>query len=410
MALMMVVLLILAALVIDIGYKRQIRRQAQNGADAAALASANLIYNSGSPDFTTAVSTVKSYAYSNFGTQVSDWANCSDPNALAYRPDGANLDSCISFDSATNPTRVRVTMPNRKVPYAFGKIAGVSSGTVSASAEALVKTQGTGPCGFCVIGTGSPYDGQNGDLTVQGDAGMVINGTGTTQSNGSAVVSAQNGITIYNNGTYAGNFSPTPTVQPTNFPDPLSNNPVPDYSALTPKTGCIAGVASPGIYASIPTCTLSSGLYVITGTTHISGSALINASAGVTLYLTCGSGTTPAPCASGGQAGADLICSGSAAIQIAAPASGPTQGMAIYFDRNNTSSMDCRGNGAGAITGTIYAASGTLTLRGNGAGVDFYSLVVVKNANFKGNPSSFTAQYNHAQNVSVVGAPPSLVK
>jgi Flp pilus assembly protein TadG len=410
MALVMVTLLIFAALVVDIGYKREIRRQAQNSADAAALASANVLYVSGSADFNSAVSAVKTYAYSNFGTPNSDWVGCSDSSSLTYQPDSANSDSCISFDSSTHPTLVRVTMPNKTVPFAFGKIVGRSSATVTASAEALVKTQGTGPCGFCVIGSGTPYVGQNGDLTVLGDAGMTINGSGTTQHNGSANVSAQGGITMYNNGTYNGNFNPQPVTVPTNFADPLANYPVPDYSTLTAKPGCVGGGATPGIYSTIPTnCVLSPGLYVITGTTHIS-SGLINASAGVTLYLTCGSGTTPAACASGGQSGADLICSGNATIQINAPSTGPTQGMAIFMDRNNTGGLDCRGNGAGAIVGTIYAADGNLTMRGNGVGVDDYSLIVVKTANFNGNPSAFTSQYNHAQNVPVMSNPPTLVQ
>jgi Flp pilus assembly protein TadG len=410
MALSMVVLLMLAALVVDIGLKKQIRRQAQNGADAAALASANVIYASGSANFAAAVSTAKSYSYSNFGTQIADWTSCSDPAALAYKPDSVNGDTCISFDSPTSPTLVRVTMPNRTVSFFFGKITGKSSATVNASAEALVKRQGTGPCGFCVLGSGTPYDGQNGDLTVTGDAGVVINGSGTTANNGSVQVNSSMGTTLYNNGTYNGNFIPTPVSMAGNFPDPLSGYPVPDYSSLTAKNGCTGNNATPGIYSSIPTCKLAAGLYVITGSTHISGSKLIDASAGVTLYMTCGSGTTPRPCASGGENGADLICSGNAALQITAPSTGPTQGMAMFFDRNNTSSFDCRGNGAGAITGTIYGSNIIMTMRGNGAGVDYYSMIVVKNADFKGNPSAFASQYNHAQNVQVPGVPPTLVQ
>jgi hypothetical protein len=49
-------------------------------------------------------------------------------------------------------------------------------------------------------------------------------------------------------------------------------------------------------------------------------------------------------------------------------------------------------------------------MRGNGIGVDYYSMIVVNTANFKGNPSSFVVQYNHAQNVPVQSLPPSLVQ
>jgi Flp pilus assembly protein TadG len=409
MALVMVTLLIFAALVVDIGYKREIRRQAQNSADAAALASANVLYLSGSADFNSAVSAVKTYAYSNFGTPTTDWVSCSDSGALTYQPDSANADSCISFDSSTHPTVVRVSMPNKTVPFAFGKIVGRSTATVTASAEALVKISGTGPCGFCVIGTGSPYDGQQGELTVSGDSGMAVNGSGTTGNNGSAVV-AQGGITMYNNGTANGTFIPQPTSQPNNFPDPLAGLPVPDFSALTAKPGCVGGGATPGIYASIPTnCVLSAGLYVITGSTHPSGSSTVNASAGVTFYMTCGSGTTPVACTSG-QSGADLVCSGNATFSITAPSTGPTKGIAMFFDRNNTGGLDCRGNAANAVNGTIYAASGYLEMRGNGVGNNYNSMVVVKTAQFAGNNSTFNVLYNSAQNVSVPGVPPTLVQ
>lgn len=408
--LLLAVFMVFLALVIDIGNARQIRRQAQNGADAAALAGANVLFQSGVPNFTNAVSTVQTYAWSNYGVQSSSWTNCSDSNALAYTPDIAHADTCISFDSATAPTLVRVLLPARRVAFLFGAFAGVSSTGVNASAVAKVATGGISPCGFCVIGGGSPYDGQNGTLTVQGDAGVGVNGSASTKNNGSVTVSPPNGTTLYSGGTYSGNFSPTPVTVAGPLRDPLAGYPVPSFAGLTGQSGCVGGNAVPGIYASIPTCHLNTGLYVITGSTHISGQTTVDASAGVTLYLTCGSGTTPQACASGGQYGADLLCTGNASFQITAPSIGPTAGMAIFFDRNNTGGLDCRGNGSGAATGTIYGASAFLTMRGNGSGCDFNSLVVVSTAAFKGSPSSFCVLYNHAQNVQATVYPPALLQ
>jgi hypothetical protein len=245
---------------------------------------------------------------------------------------------------------------------------------------------------------------------VTGEAGVGVNGSATTKHNGSVNVSAPGTTTLYSGGSYSGNFTPTPTTVSGPLLDPLAQFAIPSTSGLTSQSGCAGGTAVPGIYSSIPTCHLNPGLYVITGSTHISGQTTVDASSGVTLYLTCGSGGTPQPCASGGEAGADLICTGNAAFQIAAPTTGPTAGMAIFFDRNNTSGLDCRGNGSAAVTGTIYGASASLTMRGNGSGCDFNSLVVVNTADFKGSPSSFCDHYDHTQNVPAQSLPPALTE
>jgi len=406
-ALLMAVLLVFVALAVDLGNARQVRRQQQNTADAAALAAANSLYSSGSPNFATAVASVKSYAHSDGGVSSSSWSGCSDANALPYKPDAG--DTCISFDSSTTPTIVRVILPSRNVHFLFGAIAGLSSTNITAHAVAAVTNFGISPCGFCVIGTGSPYDGQNGTLSVQGDSGVGINGSASTKHNGEVDVTPPAGTTLYSGGSYSGNFNPTPLSVSGPLLDPLAQYPVPSFSGLSTQAGCTNGVAVPGIYSSIPTCHLNPGLYVITGSTHISGQTTIDASSGVTLYMTCGSNGNPQACSSGGEAGADLICTGNASFQITAPSTGPTAGMAVFFDRHNTSGLDCRGNGSGAENGTLYGASASLTMRGNGEGCDFNALVVVNTASFNGSPSSFCVKYDHASNVQAASTAPTLV-
>jgi Flp pilus assembly protein TadG len=406
---LMTTMLLFVGLIVDGGNARQTRRQAQNAADAAALAGANVLYHVGVANFTNAVATVKTYAYSNYGVATTSWAGCGDASALAFRPDSGN-NTCISFDSQTTPTLVRVTLPARQVPFLFGGLGGVASASVSAHAEAQITGSGVSSCAFCIVGTGSPYDGQNGTLSVNGDAGVAINGNASTKNNGGVDVASPYGTTLYSSGTASGNFSPSATTTAGALKDPLSGYPVPSFIGLTAHAGCSNGFAVPGIYASIPTCHLNGGLYVITGPTHISGQSLIDASAGVTLYLTCGSGTTPRACAAGGETGSDLVCSGNATFQITAPTIGPTANMAIFFDRNNTGGIDCRGNGASAVNGTIYGASAYLKMRGNGAGCDFNSLVILGAANFNGSPSTFCVDYDHTTNVPTANAPPMLVQ
>lgn len=105
------------------------------------------------------------------------------------------------------------------------------------------------------------------------------------------------------------------------------------------------------------------GIYCINGTVHLSGDEQMIAN-GVVLYF-----------ANGG-----LVFSGnSSGVTITAPdedncldAQDPAEasctyiGMAIFSDRNNTSTIEVRGNGGDSIQGTIYALQGEVRARGGG--------------------------------------------
>ena len=89
---MAIVLLSFTALAVDMSNARQVRRQAQGSADAAALAGAQDL-----PDPNAVVATVKEYALQNYGTPMSDWVGCVDPDALVELPDNGNTNTCISL-------------------------------------------------------------------------------------------------------------------------------------------------------------------------------------------------------------------------------------------------------------------------------------------------------------------------
>jgi hypothetical protein len=135
--LVMTALLGFAALVIDIANATQVRRQAQNTADAAALAGAQDL-----PDGAAVVATVKDYAERNLDIAPEDWAGCSDLEALSQHPDGVNTNTCISIDAAFE--RVRVSLPERDVATYFGGVFGVEKLSVSASAIAEAQLRGDG--------------------------------------------------------------------------------------------------------------------------------------------------------------------------------------------------------------------------------------------------------------------------
>jgi hypothetical protein len=126
-----------AALVVDLANVTQVRRQAQNTADAAALAGAQDL-----PDAPSVVSTVKAYAFSNLSIPATAWQGCVDGAALSVHPDGANANTCISIDAAY--TRVRVRLPTQPVETFFGGVFGVDSLDVRAiaTAEAQLRADG----------------------------------------------------------------------------------------------------------------------------------------------------------------------------------------------------------------------------------------------------------------------------
>lgn len=398
----------LCALVVDLGMARDTRRQAQNAADASALAAGNVLYLTGVANIAGATAAAKSYALSNYGVPPGDWAGCTDGSKLAHSPDTP----CISFNNASIPTAVRVNIPVRQVSTPFAQIWGVSTVPVSAAAR-INLVAGPAECGLCLVGSGS-HDLQNGEISITG-ADVAINGSLSAGPNGSITVISVSGGSIDLQGNLANvhnntDFTPAPTLNQPPVPDPLASLSMPDYSALSiPGATVNSCPGVPGIYDRLVACGgagMTPGLYVLTGTTAMSGNEVIVAN-GVTLYLLCGTPAAPAACAAG-QSGGSLQMTGNAVLSITAPTSGPTpgttqgtKGLAIVADRNNTATHTFRGNGTQANSGTIYALSGTLDMRGNGAVNNTDSLVVVKDLSFSGSNAAFQSSYTQAANVEI---------
>lgn len=383
----------LSALVIDLGMDRDTRRQSQNAADASVLAAGNVLYPAGSSaDFTTAIAAAEFYAAKNYDVTSSDWASCTDSAALTYHPDT----TCISFDSSTAPASVRVTIPVRQVATFFAGIWGVKQVPVNASAQVQLTPGGLAQCGLCIVGSGT-HNLQNGSITVLG-AGVAVNGTLDANPQGSITVSPGNTITLQGPVPGKGTYTPAPQAFQAAVADPLASLPMPDYSSLTAQdNSCTRG---PGIYSSLTAgCTMTPGLYVLTGSTSLSGNSFINAP-GVTLYFICGTPTLPRSC-NFGESGGSISMRGNAYLTITAPTSGPTQGLSMVSDRNNTSTLSFGGNGSATSSGTIYALNGTLAYNGNGAVTGLNSLVVAGDFSFAGNPSAFMSKYTQSANVSL---------
>jgi Flp pilus assembly protein TadG len=410
-AVLAVTLFVVAALVVDLGFARDTKRQSQNAADASALAAGNVLYEVNAsctvvPCLTNAVTSAKSYAEVNFDIAQTSWDTCVDATPLAYVPP-TEAGSCISFDQSAKPTQVRVVVPTRSVDTGLGVLAGVNQIDISTAARAALKAGGALPCGLCVLGSGTLHDLQNGDATVSG-GNIHFNGDVNVANNG-LVVAGGGTITVEGDATGPlNNYTPDPTEGVPPIQDPLAHIPLPpDMTGLVPKSNpCTEG---PGIYTGRDlrnaTCTLASGLYVIrAGTWDLAGNAsTVLAGTGVTLYFTCSTGTTPRPCTTG-ESGATMDFSGSGRIEIKAPTTGPLAGLAIVYDRNNAATLRMTGNGSGGMTGAIYAASSQLLVNGNGCSTSFQSAVIVKNLEFNGNPSCLSIVYDESLNPKAVAS------
>lgn len=401
-------LFLIAALVVQFGFARDVRRQAQNTADASALAAAQRLYQSGSADLVAAASEAISYASVNMSVPNSAWTGCVDADHLLV----VSLASqCISFDDATNPTKVRVRIPLRNVDTAIGKAGGVSNLNVGAAARAVLSPGGGGPCGLCVIGTGS-HDLQNGDASVTG-ASVYFNGSLVLNPQGS-VTSTGGTVTVQGTGPNKGTVSPAPsTGSGVPVDDPMAGLSLPpDMTGLTFKSPANVCTGGPGIYLN-PTgsnCTLTPGLYVFIGGT-LGGNTGIVAN-NVTMYFTCRTGNAPRAC-NAAESGATLDLSGNGNFTINAPSTSTNKSIpkvAVVFDRNNSATLRLVGNGALNITGSIYLKSGTLDMRGNGctASTSIDSLIVVKDLAFSGANACLDVDYTKDNNYQVPPGDPAL--
>ncbi len=390
-ALLITPLLIVTALVADIGVAKQRKRQIQSGADAAALAAAQELDGTSS-QFTRAVAVAKTWAAKNVdGLTANDWIGCTDGAALTYRPESGN--TCISFDSASAPTRVRVRIPVEDQPQFFGRI--VRSGALQVSASAVARkaptvTASAGDCGLCA----------RDKMQLAGTQNIRILGGGT----------------IHTREMFANWDRSTSTIQPcpvkavtgnqanTRCPPNTSTNPItyvpaapvdPFASVPDPPTGiqscsvkynngqpCNINNAADVARFLKPDTLMTQGFKISNVTLNLEsnrsyyfmdrfeiGDNVTVTGTGVTLFFVCGNGATGVSrgCNPGERGGSFETTGNNVSFNISAPTSGPYAGMAIYFHRNNTQGTAPKFTGSGRYTidGSIYAYSGRITNAGS---------------------------------------------
>ncbi len=355
-ALLSVVLFVVAAIVVDLGMVRITAAEAQTVADAAALAGAASLYDEATPtpDFSLAIAEVKRSGRDN-GVSVSAWTlSCTAALTRGWNQAGSGT-NCITFDSATQPRRIQVVTPSRRVGAAFGGLVGYTGSNVSRIAQAQARDRRIEGCSLCL--SGALVVGGTAETTVTG-GGSLIAGTGT-------VTSADAQVSVGDRGSLAFAFPPTPgPSSPVWSPspvqalpsDPFSTFPAPVATPLNPVRDpppCTSGDIPLDIayrnYTVSGDCTFSGGLLVVTGTLRVtSGGSLAGSDA--TIYLACRDLVDVVACpAAGTRRRGRLLVDANGSLS--------TSGAAIRFGARDMSLIcDESNQRASVVTGTVSFA------------------------------------------------------
>jgi hypothetical protein len=441
-ALSLVVLGMACALAVDLGNIAQLHRHAEYTVDDAAISGADLLQQ-GTDSLTQIVTATEGYVNEDWRNIPSAaWNTCPDIPTGFSAPSGSG-ENCVTFNGTSTATAsaINVEIPPQSIPFSVARIGGFTSGTVEASASAVV-APGVAPCALCLLGPGGLTLGLNGsggfyvtDSAGSGNAGIAVNSSATPAAqiigNSGSITAPQIGVV----GTYSGNgFVPPPVpIQPVQDPLGYLSEPTPSPAAIPSLTyssnGGSGGVLPaatygnisltggatltipPGNYNSISVggnavLTLETGNYFITGpfTVGGTGGTVDQSGAGVLLYFTCSNsaGDTVVPCANGGQSGGSLALSGTGTVNLYPQTTGPYANLTVFYDRQNDAPMSISGTPGMLLQGTIYAKDSALSLNGTGDTLD--SMIIVNSASISGN-GSISVNYDASDNATLQGTP-----
>jgi len=371
--LFLLVLLGIAALVLDGGYAYAQQRFMRNASDAASLAATALIAN-GETSHAVIYQTAWHYAQ----------ANQADSIVLSY-VDGSGNDLGGPVGGSIPPgTKGARVIASRTFTTFFGTILGVRQMTATAGstggvrpkpANALIIALDQGSCpGLRVSGSGS-VNAVGGSIWVNASCGQALRQTGSTS------ITATGGQILVHGGysrSGSGTINPYPTTYGPVIPDPLASLPAPDWGGLPVRNGTpsnpttlhITGSGSvtlqPGIYYGgirfdgSGTVTFQPGTYIIAGGgLTLIGSGSVYAD-GVMFYNT----NDPAHPTGSGAYGSITI-TGSGSWRFRPQTSGPYAGILFFQDRANTQEVEITGSG-NMLSGTMYFPNADLDFAGSG--------------------------------------------
>jgi hypothetical protein len=381
-ALCMTVLVGLAALTIDIGFKHDRLRHLQGAADASAMSGAGDMYR---------------HWLSNFGADPSNTARdaataIATANGYTSGANGATVTihipptSSAHFNGLSGYVEAIITHQQSRF---FSRMFG--SGTLQTQARAVARAN------YSVIGEGvivldrytsgalNAHGG--GIMTLIGSSGMIVDSNSATAGITNGSVGSQLRAPLFTitgnyNETGSSTFAQSDGSTPANFvlgapptPDPLAYLPPPPIPGVAPKPTVV------NLGGGIKQYTYSPGLYTSNG----NGAALSNSGQDVVIllpgiyYLQGGFSYN----ASGGLTAAgvmlynDPTSSQSQGISITgqgvvnmSPYVGSEypyyDGILLYQNRTADVTVQITGNGNYTVTGTVYAASALVKIAGNG--------------------------------------------
>jgi hypothetical protein len=211
----------------------------------------------------------------------------------------------------------------------------------------------------------------NGQINIPGNLVVDSNSATAVIVSGNATVSAAS-ISVVGGVKSSGNthFTPSPVTGAGVVIDPLASLAAPSVSGSSPGAINVGGSTSltinPGLYTHINVSgngqlTMNAGIYVIAGGGFsVTGNGKVNGSE--VLIYNAGSNYPSA----GGNFGG-IALSGSAQVNLTAPASGAYAGIVFFQARDNTRAISVSGNALiGLGYGMIYAPTALLTTSGNG--------------------------------------------
>jgi Flp pilus assembly protein TadG len=226
---------------------------------------------------------------------------------------------------------------------------------------------------------------------------------------GSGDLTAAGGITVV--GTAyppggSGDVSPWPPASGSYTTPPVITDPFATVLFPPANPGSCTAVSfggssnatiNPGCYTSITRSgsgdlTLNPGVYYITGNINQGGSGDITAH-GVLLYMENGS----------------FDMNGSGSLNISPMTSGPYAGLTIYMDRDNTSMLRITGSGGSLFSGTIYAPSSNVILKGSGGTFVVDSQIICSTSELTGS-GDLNLKYDPSHNFQPIPATTPLIQ
>ena len=371
-ALGLMMLLLMAALGLDVGYLRYQKQQMQKAADAGAIAGATALAYSG--DYVNAaINDVRANGFDN-NNDVTVTVN--NPPQTPGDPFLGNLNYVEVIVSQSRPTF-------------FLRVNGITSVTVRSRAVANAQGNASG-CLYALDPTGSGTFTVDSGVNLSTTCGIYVNssdtaalvdsGTATTIVSESGVGIGGVGIGVA--GSYAGSgFQPTPTVGIPQFTDPLGTVP-----ALSTPAACINMPPqnynyTPSAYCGInlqpgKTYTFAAGTYIILGGGMNVPNSTVVTGTGVTFYVTYDASHGYAPVTIGNNS----------QNLLSAPTSGPLRGILFFQDRTVISPMPSTFDSSlgATITGALYFPTTKVQFKGTPSGVPSYSPIVAWQIEFEG--------------------------